>query len=131
MRRKIACACAACALALFGAAAIYETDNAHNPELPQAAIEQIRLPSPDETRSASAVGEVQEETLDGGGYYVLKAYMEKLAVYRVYPDGTRALADIIDMNINVLPEKDIQSLKDGIVLRSNEALIRILEDFMS
>lgn len=131
MRQKFACTCAACVLALFGAAVIYETDNAHNPELPQAAIEQIRLPAPEEAMTASADGDVQEETLDGGGYYVLKSYMERLAVYRVYPDGTKALADIVDMDIRVLPDKDIESLKEGIVLRSEEALIRILEDFMS
>ena len=62
---------------------------------------------------------------------MLKAYMNRLAVYRVYPDGTQALADLIDMDIRVLPKHDIESLQAGIVLRSDEALLRILEDFAS
>ncbi len=131
MRGKFACTCAACVLVLFGVAAMHEGERVQNPEYPQATVEQIRLPAPEQVQSAAAPGEAEVQAPDGGGYYVLKAYMEKLAVYRVYPDGTRALADIIDMNIYVLPDADVQSLKDGIVLRNEDALIRILEDFMS
>ncbi len=130
MRQKIIVCCVLGALFIFGVFAKERREQTQDPTLPQAQVEQMELPAPAATQ-ASTEGEAEKETLDGGGYYVLKAYMNRLAVYRVYPDGTQALADLIDMDIRVLPKHDIESLQAGIVLRSNEALLRILEDFAS
>lgn len=131
MRRKIIVCCTLGILTVFGIFAMQSRERIEDPKLPQAEVEQMKLPAPEPADPVSAAGETEKETLDGGGYYVLKAYTNRLAVYRVYPDGTQVLADLIDMDIRVLPARDVESLQEGIVLRSNEALIRILEDFMS
>lgn len=130
MRQKIIVCCVLGALFIFGVFAKERREQTQDPTLPQAQVEQMELPAPAATQ-ASTEGKAEKETLDGGGYYVLKAYMNRLAVYRVYPDGTQALTDLIDMDIRVLPKHDIESLQAGIVLRSDEALLRILEDFAS
>ena len=131
MLRKTIVFCAVCALLIFGVFTMQSRERTADPTLPQAEVEQMQLPVPDTATQASSASEADKETLDGGGYYVLKAYTNRLAVYRVYPDGTQVLADLIDIDIRVLPKHDVESLQEGIVLRSNEALIRILEDFMS
>lgn len=131
MRRKLMVTCGAGLLLLLVLFAQNTRSPEDGPTQPQASVEQMHLPVPEPADPASASGAAEKEALDGGGYYVLKAYMDRLAVYRVYPDGTQVLANLIDMDINVLPKKDVESLHEGIILRSDDALIRILEDFMS
>ncbi len=132
MKQKWVWICGGCML-LMGVALLRGTKRVESPAMPQAVIEQIPLPAPQAEAivPSASPAETEKEAPDGGGYFVLKAYMEKLAVYRVYGDGTRAIASIIDTDIRRLPPQDVAQLEDGIVLRSEEALTRILEDFMS
>jgi len=81
--------------------------------------------------TASANTQTEEKEPDGGGYYILKAYLNRIAVYRVFGEGTRALIEIVDMDVRSLPAEDVKSLETGIVVYSKEALVRLLEDFTS
>lgn len=125
MRRKriYICAVGAFVLSLVGALC-FKTTAPEKPLPSQTVTEQ-------KAESVSSAGEADEEAPEGGGYYILKDYEGRLAVYRVYGDGTQVLANLIDMDIHVLPAQDVENLRKGIVLRSEEALVRILEDFMS
>lgn len=134
MTKKRVAVCIVAVLALICIGTLQESRSVRESQMPQRVIEQIPLPQPlpeELAQPANASASEEEETLPGGGYYVLKAYMGKLAVYRVYHDGTRVIASILDTDIYHLPARDVESLQEGIVLRSEEALTRILEDFMS
>ncbi len=129
MRQKFAVCFGVCTLVLFGAALIYQINPVQSPTMPQSMLPYMELP--EQTQMAAAVGEVDEESPEGGGYYVLKTYADAIAVYRVYPDGTRAIVKLLQVHIPALPTYDRAQLDEGIILRSEEALIKILEDFSS
>ncbi len=129
MRQKFAVCFVACTLVLFGAGLLYHINSVRSPDMPQRALPYINLPE-EPVQSAFTVGEA-EESLEGGGYYVLKTYVDALAVYRVYPDGTRAIVKLLQVHIPALPPYDRDKLNAGIVLHTEEELIKILEDFSS
>ncbi|MBQ4161211.1 MAG: BofC C-terminal domain-containing protein [Clostridia bacterium] len=134
MNKKRFAVCVAAVLMFVCIGTLQESRSVRESQMPQRVIEQIPLPQPlaeESAQPANAAAREEEEALPGGGYYVLKDYMGKLAVYRVYHDGTRVIASILDTDIYQLPARDVESLQEGIVLRSEEALTRILEDFMS
>lgn len=135
-RARLFAACFAVFFVVFSAVAFYEKRGGVNPSKPQSELEHMALPmvqtvprTPADTEDAPA--DTEKEPLSGGGYYVVKSYSGKLAVYRVYEDGTRTIASIVDMDVSTLPAQDVKSLKTGIVLDSEEDLIRLLEDYMS
>ena len=134
MNKKRFAVCFAMVLALVFIGSLQESRSVCDSKMPQGVIEWMPLPQPlpkESAQAANAPASDEEQALPGGGYYVLKAYMGKLAVYRVYHDGTQVIASILDTDIYHLPARDVESLQEGIVLRSEEALTRILEDFMS
>lgn len=61
--------------------------------------------------------------------YVVMEYNGSVAVF-TFPDLSTP-AEITDIRVNTLPGKDIDSLKKGIAVLSDESLFRLLEDFSS
>lgn len=64
-------------------------------------------------------------------YYMLKEYFGKIAIYKVYPSGESTLMSIVDIDINVLPEKDREQLQKGIGVTTEEEMLQLIEDYMS
>jgi hypothetical protein len=61
-------------------------------------------------------------------HYVLKEYQGKIAVYSTQDEQPK---QIFDIYLNTLPDSDVQRLKEGIPIQSEEQLEEYIQDFDS
>ena len=89
---------------------------------------------PQEDKEASAPGEayfMNESDKEGKQYYMLKEYIGRIAVYKVYQTGEMTLMSIIDAATDALPESDKKLLQQGISVATEEEMLQLIEDYTS
>ena len=77
-----------------------------------------------------AEAEVDNEKYEFSPQYMIKEYYGNIGVY-IKSEDEYVLISIADMDISVLPEADIEALKNGIYLESKEELQMLIEDYTS
>lgn len=60
--------------------------------------------------------------------YIIREYNGNIAVYE---NGTDVPFELYEVPVETLPEKDVKSLQDGIQVRTEQELRRLLEDLTS
>ena len=115
-------------------AKIENIDNKQTPKPTNSPTPTATLP-PD--RHASAPGEAyiepenNETIVKGKQQYMLKEYIGRIAVYKVYASGETTLMSIIDSATDALPESDRKLLQKGIVVNTQEEMLQLIEDYTS
>jgi|GEM_PF-2748186 len=63
--------------------------------------------------------------------YIIREYSDQIAVYEVDENGDSMITNLLGVDVSTLPEHDIESLKEGIVVYTEEEMLQLLEDYMS
>lgn len=74
----------------------------------------------------NATGQLDENSLDSDYLYCVKLENGKIVVYK---NGDVTPFETIDTDPSVLPKQDLDSLKEGIYIKTDAELQRLLEDF--
>lgn len=69
-----------------------------------------------------------ESSIDSSYKYILKEYDKKIGVFEKDKDTP---IRVIDISVETLPDYDIENLKNGIIIKDDVDLNRIIEDFDS
>jgi len=83
----------------------------------------VTLETPIESEKSPKAGTVEK--------YVIREYSEQIAVYEFDVNGDSTITNLLGVDISTLPDHDRESLKEGIVVYSEEEMLQLLEDYMS